>query len=282
MPRMRKPLSNCASPKRILTRSIRRRSPAPGTLVRWLGPRRTTAQHDAIAPCTEGAGPWRSSASPPSPLGLWRVLASGGAAKRTLRPARAGPSGRPARGWSAKRLPVPLQAPISGEAVAPATESDWWSSADSTPRARPWAGYSASILGPVACVPAGSLAQPVHDAAAATLGRDRLPVRRRRYILDDGRPGDRRRRHGAGRGSPSGAAIGPRRGHGRRPRLPDRRLRRADPLRRRPANSRRANLLDRGAPPDPGPLPGRRRRRRKPSTSSEARRPTVWPHERSR
>jgi hypothetical protein len=102
-------------------------------------------------------------------LALWRVLASGGAAKQDAAPSASGAVGQTGTRLVAKRLPVPLQAPVSGEAVAPDGKRLLVLGGLDA------AGASANGVfsvdpGTGRLVPAGSLAQPVHDAAAATLG----------------------------------------------------------------------------------------------------------------
>ena len=137
------------------------------------------------------------------------------------------PAPRPVAGSSRRSAcRSPSQAPVSGEAVAPDGKRLLvLGGLDAA--GRPRAGSSASILGPVAWSRRG--ASPSRFTTPPPRRWEGPPTcSEAAIILDDGRPGDRRRRHGAGRGPPSGAAIGPRRGHGRRPDLPDRRLRRAD------------------------------------------------------
>ena len=102
-------------------------------------------------------------------LALWRVLAPGGASTQDAAPSASGAVGQTGTRLVAKRLPVPLQAPVSGEAVAPDGKRLLVLGGLDA------AGASASGVfsvdpGTGRLVPAGSLAQPVHDAAAATLG----------------------------------------------------------------------------------------------------------------
>ena len=104
-------------------------------------------------------------------LALWRVLALGGTAREDGPPSASADGGARQAGTRlvAKRLPIPLQAPISGEAVAPdGGRLLVLGGLDA-------AGESASgvfSLNPRTgrLAPAGSLAQSVHDAAGATLG----------------------------------------------------------------------------------------------------------------
>ena len=245
------------------------------------GPPRNTAQRGAIAPCTAGAGPWRSSASPPSRWPCGGVLAPGGASTQDAAPSASGAVGQPGTRLVAKRLPVPLQAPVSGEAVAPDGKRLLVLGGLDA------AGASASGVfsvdpGTGRLLRAGSLAQPVHDAAAATLGGTA-------YLFGGGDTSSTTAVQAIDAGGTARVV-----GHLPAPRSDlvaatvggqiyliggyDGRTLSAAVLRTRDGRtfSTAARL------PDPGPLPGRRCRRRKRSTSSEARRPTVSPHERSR